>query len=162
MSNLYAPNSANEFSFAQLQFGHLNPPPEQPWLQAAGGSGHAFSKGSADSDSLNGSRPPTPPREAGAHADDWDVLYRAVVERLKLTAVGPALTTTPESVVILQCLDAFTCLHAALQLERGRHRQLEKDVVEAKTSLSQLRIAQEFRAELVAEQAYGQPRTPLP
>ena len=66
-------------------------------------------------------------RFSSINASDWDVLFRAVQDRLAQCAAAPLAKTpeltTPEpdqviKTTVLQCVEAMQQLHAALMIER--------------------------------------------
>ena len=81
--------------------------------------------------------------------EDWDILFRAVEERLRRmvyerhTAASPARTHDlrgSAQEIVLECVAALDQLHAALTLERHRRRQLEPDVRDVQAAWSLARV----------------------
>ncbi len=80
--------------------------------------------------------------------DDWDALFRAVEDRLRLT-VGEPLANAPNTsdaptqdaaagvrTIVLECVAALEQLHTALTHERGRREQLERGLHDAQATLA--------------------------
>jgi diguanylate cyclase (GGDEF)-like protein len=81
-------------------------------------------------------------------SDDWSVLFAAVLSRLRsivsdrLGANGSSHAPDPSArgkVEALDCLAELDALHASMGLERGRCRQVERQLVDARTALAQAR-----------------------
>jgi hypothetical protein len=80
-----------------------------------------------------------------ASVQDWDMMFRAVEERLS-SAVGKVLVATPGlepqtaavlvQTIVLECVTALGQLHTALTLERGRRQQLEQETGDAQAALA--------------------------
>lgn len=80
-----------------------------------------------------------------ASVQDWDMMFRAVEERLS-SAVGKVLVATPGleprtaavlvQTIVLECVTALGQLHTALTLERGRRQQLERETGNAQAALA--------------------------
>lgn len=76
---------------------------------------------------------------------DWDLMFRAVEERLRL-AVGRVLVATPGlepqtatvliQTIVLECVAALEHLHTALTHERGQRERLELEIDDAQTALA--------------------------
>lgn len=77
--------------------------------------------------------------------DDWDLMFRAVEERLR-TAVGGRLVATsglqgqdaacPIQGIVLECVSALEQLHTALTQERGQRVLLEVEIGDAQAALA--------------------------
>lgn len=80
-----------------------------------------------------------------ASVQDWDMMFRAVEERLS-SAVGKVLVATPGlepqtaavlvQTIVLECVSALGQLHVALTQERGRRQQLEQKTGDAQAALA--------------------------
>lgn len=80
-----------------------------------------------------------------ASVEDWDLMFRAVEERLS-SAVGKVLVATPGlepqtaavlvQTIVLECVTALGQLHEALTQERGRRHQLEQETEKAHAALA--------------------------
>jgi hypothetical protein len=77
-----------------------------------------------------------PPAPNGVPMDDWNVLLRAIKDRLHRSAADPAAVARPH---VLDCVTALGQLQMALQQEVGRRQRLEHQLLEAKTALAQTR-----------------------
>lgn len=166
MVDLHIPKSTNEQLFRQTlarksvrqMEASTSPLADVGIMRGLASAGGAGNDGGPD----EGDPMPAAMRVTNVPAIDWNVLFRAVIARLRLTASGAVLATTRDGDTVLECLNALNLLQAALTQERSRHRQLEKDLLVAKTSLSQLRVVQEFRLALVNEQHVGHIARPGP
>ncbi len=80
---------------------------------------------------------------------DWDDLFRAVEDRLRMIAAEPPATGvgSPVQAGVLDCVTALEQLRTTLAHEIGRTHRLELDVFDAQTALAQA------RAELAGTQA---------
>lgn len=77
--------------------------------------------------------------------NDWDALFRAVEDRLRLTVDEP-LANAPDAAaqdaaagvrtIVLECVAALEQLHTALTHERGRREQLERGLHDAQATLA--------------------------
>ena len=84
-------------------------------------------------------------RSLDASVQDWDMMFRAVEERLS-SAVGKVLVATPGlepqtaaalvQTIVLECVAALDQLHAALTHERRRRHQLEQETGDAQAALA--------------------------
>lgn len=80
-----------------------------------------------------------------ASVQDWDMMFRAVEERLS-SAVGKVLVATPGlepqtaavlvQTIVLECVTALGQLHVALAQERGQRERLELEKDNAKVVLA--------------------------
>ena len=80
-----------------------------------------------------------------ASAEDWDIMFFAVEERLR-TVVGKVKHATPGldplgatlqmQAMVPECLQALGQLHAALTLERDERRQLDQKIAEVQAALA--------------------------
>lgn len=81
----------------------------------------------------------------GIAVDDWDLMFRAVEERLR-KAVGERLVAIaglqaqdaacPIQAIVLDCVSALDLLHMALNQERGQRLRLELEVAGAQAALA--------------------------
>lgn len=107
-------------------------------------SGAAADAASADP----GTRAALPGPALDIAIDDWDALFRAVEDRLRLT-VGEPLANMPNKpdapahdaaaevrTIVLECVAALEQLHTALTHERGRREQLERGLHDAQATLA--------------------------
>ncbi|MHB1201030.1 MAG: hypothetical protein ACYCZ6_16040 [Polaromonas sp.] len=111
--------------------------------------GYAPEAGSAASDMPRSGSTALPTQAIDIAIDDWNVLFRAIEDRLRLTVGGDplanALTTTDAPAheaavgvrtIVLECVAALEQLHTALTHERGRREQLELAAHDAQAALA--------------------------
>jgi hypothetical protein len=80
--------------------------------------------------------------------DDWDVLFRAVIARLRRTAAAQPSVTNDEHALevssrlradVLDCVTALEQLHDTMSHHLARQRLLERDFDELRAELTVLR-----------------------
>lgn len=84
-------------------------------------------------------------RSLAIAVDDWDLMFRAVEERLRI-AVGERLVATPGLTaqdaacpiqgIVLECVLALDQLHMALNQERDQRVRLELEIADAQAALA--------------------------
>jgi diguanylate cyclase (GGDEF)-like protein len=77
-------------------------------------------------------------------ADDWDLLFDAILARLRRGAGGPPAQAAAMRELVLDCVPALEHLHATLAHERGYAFRIERELQETYAALA------EARAELAA------------
>ena len=107
-------------------------------MQSAGMSGMSMASGKSNGmgpsrdDVTPGAGPPFPESRLGIEIEDWDILFRAIQERLRL-AVGEVPAGTLDArgqdaaanqirTSVLECVSALERLHAAVTQERSQRR----------------------------------------
>lgn len=89
-----------------------------------------------------------PPQASDVAIEDWDVLFCAVKERLRLSVDdrrGAAPESQPQDAAdricttVLECIEALDQLHRTQQHELGRRQRLELEVFDTRTALAQSR-----------------------
>ena len=80
-------------------------------------------------------RPADMCQSSGISSTDWDILFRAVEERLK-RSIGERLSATAQAqprdatsrvqTIVLECVEELDKLHTALKQERCQHDEFER------------------------------------
>lgn len=83
--------------------------------------------------------PQHPPAPDGAPMDDWNVLLRAVKDRLQRSVDDPAADTSDTRIQVLECVAALEQLQQTLQQEGERRQRLEQELFEMQAALARIR-----------------------